>query len=147
MNKPQPVDTKNASLTILLADDDEDDQELLKDAFARIDASINFYLAGNGKQVLHCLESLPNSDLPCLIILDYNMPELTGAEVLEIIAKEKRYTDVPKLIWTTSNSFIHKQQCLSIGADDYFVKPDNVSDIEKMARRMLHYCKDNVGSK
>ena len=134
---------KNSNLTIFLADDDEDDQELLKEAFITIDSSINFYLAENGKEALHYLNSLPPAGLPCLIVLDYNMPELTGVEVLQVIANEERYTDVPKVIWTTSSSQTHKDYCLSIGAYDYLVKPDNIRDIEKMARRMLQYCKDN----
>src|ERR671927_27466 len=139
----EEVNTKNANLTIFLADDDEDDQELLKEAFITINSSVNFYLAENGKEALHYLKSLPPASLPCLIVLDYNMPELNGAEVLKVIAGEEKYTDVPKVIWTTSNSEIHKDYCLSIGAYDYLVKPDNIRDIEKMARRMLQYCKDN----
>ncbi len=96
--------TKNAKLNIFLADDDGDDQELLKDAFFTIDASINFHLAENGKAALHYLKSLPTANLPCLIVLDYNMPELNGAEVLKIIANEEKFIDVPKVIWTTSSS-------------------------------------------
>lgn len=130
-----------SSLTIFLADDDEDDQQLLKDAFSTIDANITFYVADNGKQALNRLNSLSGENLPCLIVLDYNMPELNGAEVLKHIVQQQRYTGVPKVIWTTSNSPAHKEYCLSIGADDYLVKPDNISDIERIARKMLRYCK------
>jgi len=132
---------QSTGITIFLADDDEDDQQLLKEAFTSIDASIQFCVAENGKQALTCLDTLPNHQLPCLIVLDYNMPELNGAEVLQHIVKQGRYTDVPKIIWTTSNSPAHKEHCLRMGADAYLVKPDNIKDIENMARKMLQYCK------
>lgn len=143
MMEKQP-NLNNPSLIIFLADDDEDDQQLLKDAFTTIDANIAFYMADNGKQAINRLSSLDSNELPCLIVLDYNMPELNGAEVLKQIMQEQRYIKVPKVIWTTSNSPIYKEYCLSIGADDYLVKPDNIHDIEKMARRMLQYCKGNL---
>lgn len=140
MIEKQP-DENYTNITIFLADDDEDDQQLLKDAFITLNSRITFYTADNGKEALSSLNSLTVEQLPCLIVLDYNMPELTGAEVLQHIVQQQRYTGVPKVIWTTSNSPMHKEYCLSIGADDYLVKPDNIRDIEQLARKMLQYCK------
>jgi CheY-like chemotaxis protein len=140
MIEEQP-NVNQSSLTIFLADDDEDDQQLLKEAFTNIDANVTFHIADNGKQALNSLNSLSSEELPCLIVLDYNMPELSGAEVLQHIVHQQRYTGVPKVIWTTSNSPVHKEYCLSIGADDYLVKPDNIRDIEGLARKMLQYCR------
>ena len=140
----QQLNLRKGGLTIFLADDDEDDQQLLKEAFTTIDAAIDFCVAVNGRQALLCLSSFPNDSLPGLIILDYNMPELNGAELLQLIVQQERYLDVPKIIWTTSNSPLHKEYCLLHGANGYLVKPDNVRDIEKMARQMLNYCKGHA---
>src|SRR5688572_30584762 len=68
---------------ILLAEDDEDDQELLKEAFSKADPSCKLHIEDNGRNALQYLEQLSDNALPRIIILDYNMPELNGGQVLE----------------------------------------------------------------
>ena len=66
--------------TIVLAEDDIDDQELLAEAFSEIDPSIRLYTFSTGKKFLNFLDALPDEEIPDLVILDYNIPELNGAE-------------------------------------------------------------------
>lgn len=61
---------------ILLAEDDEDDQELIRMAFSKVTVDHTFEVVNNGQEVLETLANLTN--LPCLIILDLNMPVLNG---------------------------------------------------------------------
>lgn len=83
---------------ILYADDDVDDQELFKEAFHRIDAAIDIRIASGGEECLTLLSSLTDQELPSLIVLDYNMPDLTGLEVVERLCSDKRYQYIPKVI-------------------------------------------------
>lgn len=67
-----------ASKIILYADDDDvDDQELLKEAFHQIDTAIDIRIVSGGDEWLTLLACLTDQELPSLIILDYNMPDLT----------------------------------------------------------------------
>ena len=91
-------------LKILLAEDDIDDQELLAEAFSEIDPAIQLDSFSTGKKFLTHLEELPDSEIPNMIILDYNIPEINGAEILEKLESDKRYQHVVKLVWSTSNS-------------------------------------------
>ena len=129
-------------LTILLADDDLEDLELIETAITNIDPDADLHKVTNGKEVIEYLSNLPDKKLPCLIILDYNMPELTGSEVLSLISKQKRYDAIPKVILSTSNTPFHIQQCKSNGATDYFVKPSNMKDLIYLAEKMLNYCRN-----
>src|SRR5205085_5448617 len=92
----KPVST---SKFILIGEDDKDDEELLEEVFSSIDNSISLIFIKNGKQVLTYLDELKeNHHLPCLILLDYNMPELNGAEILKELKNINRYKSIPKVI-------------------------------------------------
>lgn len=128
-------------LTILMADDDFEDLELIESAITNIEPGADLHKVTNGKAVIDFLTNRPDTKLPCLIILDYNMPELTGSEVLALICKEKRYELIPKVVLSTSSTPAYIHECLNNGATEYFVKPDNIPDLAKLAQKMLNYCK------
>jgi CheY-like chemotaxis protein len=128
----------NGSKTILIGEDDLDDQEFLKEIFSSIGEAFTYEFVFNGGKLLEYLEKAEH--LPCLIVLDYNMPELNGAEILAQLKKNDRYNSIPKIIWSTSNSTTFKEKCLELGANDYVVKPSNVSDLKDIARYMLSFC-------
>ena len=125
---------------ILLGEDDPDDQEMLTEVFSSIDNSFILLFVNNGKEVLSALEKLNDDQMPCLIVLDYNMPGLNGAEILEEIGHNERYKDIPKVVWSTSGSEKFKKICLELGAVDYVIKPSNNQDLVKIARYMLSVC-------
>ncbi|HEU0109311.1 MAG TPA: response regulator [Flavisolibacter sp.] len=130
--------TNSASpITVLLAEDDVDDQELLKEAFTAIDPAIQLHSFSSGKKFVDRLDSLDT--IPRLIILDYNIPEMNGAEILEYINQNEQYSSVIKIVWSTSNSPLYKNSCLALGAHAYFVKPSTLSHLQEMAKKMLSY--------
>jgi CheY-like chemotaxis protein len=77
---------------------------------------------------------------PCLIVLDYNMPGLNGAEILRLLNQEERYKNIPKIIWSTSGSEKYRNSCLALGAIDYVIKPTSSRELENIARYMLSHC-------
>ncbi|SHF19947.1 response regulator [Flavisolibacter ginsengisoli] len=123
--------------TILLADDDIEDVELLQEVILSKEPEVNVHSVSNGKQVMEYLASCTDESLPGLIILDYNMPELTGSEVLSQMSEQPRYKFIPKLILSTSNAYIHMQECIKNGATEYFVKPNSMRELEELTDKML----------
>ncbi|MGZ5247803.1 MAG: response regulator [Flavitalea sp.] len=127
----------NKQKVIVLADDDIDDQDLLKEAFHMIAPDIEVKTAFSGKEVLQVLETFGNGTVPFLIILDFNMPDFNGAEVLKKICIESKYQEVPKIVWSTSDSPLYQQLCKESGADHYFKKPLSYADVLKQARELI----------
>jgi DNA-binding response OmpR family regulator len=125
---------------ILLGEDDIDDEDLLREMFQLVDNSMSLKFIHNGRKLIAVLDSLPASELPCLIILDYNMPELNGADILQELSGSARYSTIPKIIWSTSSSDTYKKICLDLGACEYLIKPSNVIDLEQTVRQMLSHC-------
>ena len=139
---PQKIITSDElpSRFILLGEDDADDREMLKEVFGSINESLTLFFVNSGKEILSALDKLRADQMPCLIVLDYNMPGLNGADILRELNINERYKNIPKVIWSTSASEQFKRLCLELGATDYIIKPNNIKDLEKVARYMLSLC-------
>jgi CheY-like chemotaxis protein len=139
---PQKVITSRdlPSKFILLGEDDPDDQEMLKEVFTAIDTAFVLFFVNNGSEVLSALGKLKDDQMPCLIILDYNMPGLSGADILRELGTNERYKNIPKVVWSTSGSEKFRSVCLELGAVDYVLKPTDVVELEEIARYMLSLC-------
>jgi CheY-like chemotaxis protein len=139
---PQKVITSRdlPSKFILLGEDDPDDQEMLKEVFTAIDTAFILFFVNNGSEVLSALGKLKDDQMPCLIILDYNMPGLSGADILRELGTNERYKNIPKVVWSTSGSEKFRSVCLELGAVDYVLKPTDVVELEEIARYMLSLC-------
>lgn len=96
------------------------------------------------KAFLEELENTAFDKLPQLIILDYNIPELNGAELLRYLKGLSRYEHISKVIWSTSNSDKFKKDCLSLGAQDYILKPSNFTDMTVLAKTFLSFCNGSL---
>lgn len=129
-----------SSKFILLGEDDIDDEELLKELFSSVDSSFELTFINNGRHLVEHLDTLSDNQLPCLLILDYNMPELNGADILENLKTRSRYADIPKIIWSTSGTETYRKKCLDLGAEDYIIKPSRVSELVQAIKYMISYC-------
>lgn len=125
---------------ILFGEDDKDDEDFLKEIFSDIDNSFFLQFVNNGRKLITFLNQVPADRLPRLLVLDYNMPELNGAEILRILQQQDRYKSIPKIIWSTSGSEVYKKKCLELGADEYIIKPSNVNDLKNIIHHMLSIC-------
>ena len=128
---------------ILIADDDVEDLELIEDAIMHHKPTTALYKLNNGKAVIEYLRNQPENQLPCLILLDYNMPELNGLEVLSKLKSQVRYQFIPKIILSTSSTPVHIHECLINGASEYFVKPNNLKDLNSLVLKILGYCRED----
>ncbi|MBW8685702.1 response regulator [Chitinophaga rhizophila] len=127
---------------ILLAEDDIDDQELLENAIEEIDPTWQLVCIPNGRKFVKYLDSMGEGDVPALMILDYNIPELTGVEVVKELNDQGRFIDIPKIIWSTSTSPVFKARSIELGVKDYITKPNDLASFLTTARYMLSFVKE-----
>lgn len=127
----------NRAKIIFLADDDPEDQEILKDAILRLDPTADIHSVVNGQQAVEYLLNCPDNCLPELLIFDYKMPIFNAIEVLEKIQDVPRLKSIPKVVWSTSNQPEHVRSCMEKGALQYFVKPTRIEELNNIAMQML----------
>ena len=133
----------NRQVTILLADDDAEDRELLHEALRAVDPAVQVIMAKNGEEVITYLTGCDIDRFPSLIILDFNMPLVNGLEVLVKMGKVQEYADIPRVIYSTSDAPFHIDLCTQAGARKYFVKPNHKKDLLPLAQEMLSIVKAN----
>lgn len=114
---------------ILIAEDDQDDALMLKDAFSEINQNAVTFLE-NGKLLIeHLQELLNDKELPSLILVDLNMPILDGRGVIKELKKRVETKDIPLVVLSTSKNKDDIESVFALGADDFFTKPASFSDL------------------
>lgn len=124
---------------LLYAEDDLDDFESLKDAIGQLTDNAELLQAKNGTEVITMLENELVDDLPCIIILDLNMPIMSGKEVLTWLKKEERFKDIPIMVFTTSSREEDVKLC-QVHKCTFFRKPTLYRDLLHIAQTMLDMC-------
>jgi CheY-like chemotaxis protein len=122
--------------TILMVDDDTDDQSFVKMAVQKYSDEIKINFANNGMLAIDFLNENPN---PNLIILDLNMPQKNGKEVLNYIKTNDTLKQIPVLIYTTTNSPEEINKVYRLGANSFLTKPRDFKDITSAISLICSY--------
>ena len=132
---------------ILVVEDDPVDQEMIVLAFKRALVENPVITVGNGQEALELLDSRSKrrvSDLPAVIILDLNMPQMDGFEFLRRVKAEKRFAAIPVVVLTTSQFERDLTQSLALGASSCLTKPADFEQLVKIAAEVDQYwCRRN----
>ncbi|RYD95536.1 MAG: response regulator [Sphingobacteriales bacterium] len=132
---------------VLYADDDADDLQLVQDAFSEFAQEVEVVTVSDGGQALRFLEGLQTMDpLPCLIILDVNMPVVDGKQVLRELRTMDRYSDVPVVLFTTS-SLPADQAFASKYKAGFITKPLHYRQMEQITDQFISHCAEEVRRK
>src|SRR5687768_3192600 len=127
--------------TILWADDDMDDLQLMREILVKNHQDFNIIEVGNGKEALGFLEHASESDhLPCLIILDINMPVLGGKETLAMIKSKEEFRSIPVVVFTTSDSDLDRMFCEKYNTQ-MITKPPSYKKLESTIFKVLGFAK------
>lgn len=133
--------------TILYAEDDLDDLFMIRQAFEQFDGSTGLLHANNGFEALEQLNKAKSEkQLPCLIILDINMPGMNGREALIRIRQSEDFKDIPVVLFTTSSSELDKAFAKKWGAE-FITKPLVYSELEQLAKRFVSLCSASVSTR
>lgn len=126
--------------TIVYAEDDLDDLFIVKQAFEIYDGDFAILHAANGFDAMQLLEAqLQQNSLPCLIVLDINMPGMDGRETLVQIKQHEHFKNIPVVLFTTSSSSLDKEFAHKWGAK-FITKPLVYSEMEQMVQTFLDLC-------
>ena len=127
--------------TILYVDDDEDDRLFLSETIQQISPGTKVVEAENGIQALQYLDELKHDSerLPCLVVLDLNMPLLDGKQTYERIHDDPLLHKLPVIILTSSQNPNDKAFFKKRGLE-LVLKPVNISYMNIIAKDFLSYC-------
>ena len=136
--------------TVLVADDDPDDQLLIKDAFSEVRPSVQVDFVSDGVELLEYLRrqgrfaDLIDTPLPRLVLLDLNMPVKDGREALFEIKSDPAFWRTPIVIFSTSTAAIDIRRAYQLGANSFITKPSSFERLVEIVRVVDSYWFDVV---
>lgn len=141
MNEPKP----NRPITILVADDDRDDQLMIRDSFteARLANPVNF--VEDGQELMDYLQRtgkyrhLASDPLPGLILLDLNMPRKDGREALLEIKSDPLLRKIPVVVFTTSKAEEDILRTYDLGVNSFICKPLSFDALVEIVQTLTKY--------
>lgn len=134
----------DANATLLVAEDDLDDQFFIQDAIeTACPLKVKARFVGDGIELMEYLRmngaACPR---PRLIILDLNMPHKDGREALKEMKADPSFADIPVVILTTSYAEEDVSYCRLHGASAYYRKPNSLQDLQDILYRLcIEYLK------
>ena len=126
--------------TILWADDDADDRHVISDIVESLTGDYRVKEVENGCEVLAYLHAIEDpADLPCLVVLDINMPKLNGTETLSRIKTDEKCKGLTVAVFTTSSSERDRSICRRYGVP-MMTKPSSYQGFKTAVMELLRLC-------
>jgi DNA-binding response OmpR family regulator len=131
------------SFAILVVEDDPDDVFFVREAFAAAGMAAALSVARDGKEAVECLLGrgafAQRRLLPSAVLLDLNLPRLSGLEVLEWRQTQPMVKRVPVIVLTSSRSNEDVSRAYDLGANSYLIKPISVEEQREMVKTIRRY--------
>jgi CheY-like chemotaxis protein len=131
---------------VLYAEDEENDVFLMQRAFRKAGIANPLQTASDGAEAIRYLEAKgdpvnrQDRPLPCLVLLDLNLPRRSGLEVLKWIREEPKTRELPVIILTSSNQHSDIAAAYELGANGYLVKPPSSEKLLELVAMLRDAC-------
>jgi CheY-like chemotaxis protein len=135
------------AITILLAEDDEDDRVLTRAALNEAKHNAVLHTVDDGAELLDYLRRQgdhADAGRPHLILLDLNMPRMNGHEALAEIKRDPELRSIPVVVLTTSKDAEDISSSYQLGANSYISKPTGFLSFVDTMRSFARYWTDTV---
>jgi CheY-like chemotaxis protein len=125
------------SKTVLSIEDDDAVEMLLQIAFREIAGDFRLVRVQNGEEGLAFLRRTgryTNEQRPDLVLLNVNMPGISGPEVLRQMRNDESLRDIPTVVFTSSHMDQDRAKCLALGAKNFISKPSSFEGVLQAVR-------------
>jgi CheY-like chemotaxis protein len=132
MSAHQPVN-------ILMIEDDEGHARLIEKNIRRAGISNSIHHFRDGTSALDFLSNHPEGPThngPALVLLDLNLPDMSGTDILARIKADQRLKRTPVVVLTTTDDKVEVQRCYDLGCNVYITKPVNYENFADAIRQL-----------
>jgi CheY-like chemotaxis protein len=121
---------------VFIVDDDPDDRQIILDAFLKNNPDLDYEFINSANDLLSRLYGM-ESPYPDLILLDLNMPGIMGLQALKEIRQNKKFSQIPIVVLTTSTLNNDRKSAYELGASCFLTKPDSFSEMISYSNAMI----------
>jgi CheY-like chemotaxis protein len=128
-----------------MADDDEEDSMLVREALIESQLPIELYIVNNGEELMDYLYNRgrytdnSRAPRPNLILLDLNMPKKNGLETLQDIKTDPQLRRIPVVVLTTSSAEEDIYTTYNLGANSFIIKPETYASLIEVINTLGKY--------
>lgn len=133
----------SAPLRILVAEDDEDDAYLLRCAFEQAALHATVHFVADGQELIDYLQGLAPFDdpvaspLPTLLLLDLDLPRVSGLEALAWLRAQPRLRNLTVVVLSGSDEPAERARVRDLGVLDFLSKPRQPRDLVRILRELV----------
>ena len=129
----------NRNGPVIIIEDDEDDQELLRIAFMQLEYVNELHFFSDGQEALEYLHT--SGVIPFVILSDINLPKLDGFALRDKVKMDEKLQlrCIPYLFFSTSVSQEAVIQAYSLSIQGFFIKQDSIGELVKTIRVIVEY--------
>jgi CheY-like chemotaxis protein len=129
----------NTQSPILLVEDDNVDAMTVKRAIQDLHLANPVLHLINGEEAINYLSDSNNTEKPFVILLDLNMPKMTGLEFLKVIKADSSLKSIPVIVLTTSKERQDVMESFNLGAVGYMIKPVDYAKFTEVINTIISY--------
>jgi CheY-like chemotaxis protein len=122
------------NLTIIIAEDDYDDAELIRNSFEKHPAFAKVMVVYNGQELIDLLKQ---PLIPDLVLTDINMPIVNGIDALIQISGFEEMKKIPAFVYSTTINTGDEARCKAIGVRGFIIKPSSIAEFEMIPEKIL----------
>jgi DNA-binding response OmpR family regulator len=124
---------------VLLIEDNAADANLVEEALVEANLDCDLSIVRDGAQAIEFFERLDSGTLensPDLVLLDLNLPKISGEAVLERVRLSPKYGAARVFVISSSDAPSDRERAMKLGAIDYFRKPSNLAQFMELGPRV-----------
>jgi CheY-like chemotaxis protein len=133
------MDSIYKPLSVLLVEDNKDHVNILRWIIGKVHSGIDVSHAEDAEAVMKSLGTRSASPLPDIILMDLNLPKVSGMELLKFIRRESHLRHIPVLMLSSSNRPEDVHEAYRHGANTFLNKAVIFDDFETTAHRIIEY--------
>ena len=114
---------------MLSVEDDDSAFYVIRAAFNEVPLSVQLFRAKTGQEALGLLRGQTLSDRAHLVLLDLNLPGLSGLDVLAILKADQELASIPVVVFSSSSRDQDRNNCFALGAHQYITKPNTFDGV------------------
>lgn len=125
-------------MTVLYVEDTEADAFFVEHAFRQAGLRTPLKVLASGQEAVEYLEGAgrygdrESFPLPAAVVLDLNLPGLSGFQLIEWVRSRPEFRSLPLLVFTASSFDADRERCRGLGADGYLVKPNDMTELPEL---------------
>jgi DNA-binding response OmpR family regulator len=117
---------------VWIVDDDEEMNRAIGLMLQVLDCDVMAFLGARA-----AVQTLLTGNSPDLLLLDINMPEVSGLDMLEFLRRRKEWKDLPVIMLSSEAAESVIDKAIEMGADSYLLKPITIEELEKTMTNVI----------